>query len=394
MALLTSCAFLSSCSSEIEPSDNNVSSCKELEKRTYQLDIELPTIYFKDYRSFDAEEKYASWTADGRELHTRNIDRLWYAAYHKGELMFESETYGHYQPDYQYDKDAFVELSSHSRGFMMRFRLPDNINPNDVELFFWAGNHTDNVKIGEGEEGDITLDFENLSVRANMTALNRINADDPSLPGLYDSFARYCKLSDLGQNLGLHYNNLSMKLHSRPFARIDMVQDVNESGDYEDVTSISGLCTQSSAIFTMLPQEWHYGMPNENARVQSSEFEYVNGEEAREYTSAKADMTDLFPSGHPMRKRDLTRVTSIVFLASPTTQVYNLGGSTNLSEYVVKMQHKSTPVNRFEVISLPATGVKGGDFLLISNKADRPHEFEVTNMTSTNENLYVLCPRR
>lgn len=164
--------------------------------------------------------------SDGLYTFTREIDRLWYAVYYDGQLLYTSE-----------QEDAPETTLVDNGWFKVPFTFHNTMDFTKIYMFFWAGNSEDNVTISDVTEvtDGINLNFEKRCVSVDPKYMNGNNERLEE----YDSFAGYTQLASSKDDFD---TNITYKL-KRPFAQIHILSDE---------FTVPGLITYANGI-TVVP---------------------------------------------------------------------------------------------------------------------------------------------
>lgn len=227
------------------------------DSETIKLAITMPSNELKTRADQDPTLSYGS---DGLFSFSRTIDKLWYAVYNNGDLLYHSFQPGIPQAVYNTD----------DKTFSLDIQIPkinEQINLNEYSVFFFAGNALDKVENREITDG-IGLDFANKTLYAYPANLSKTEAAGEMFnPQQYDFFARYTTLDNVVDS---DYNgNVTL---IRPFCQVSLLTDeltqpVILSALATDakvtVTTTPSVFSQKGTTTTQtLPYAWNYGTDN------------------------------------------------------------------------------------------------------------------------------------
>lgn len=192
--------LLSSCTQTEEPIAKKNNPWEGPDVVEWTANITLPD----DYKTRAAAS--GSVGTDGLYTFSREIDRLWYAVYYNGSYLYDSE------------QDMTPDGIKKGDGFTVLFKFHKDLDPTQIYLFFWAGNHEDNVSVSDVVDSQtINLNFANRCVSVNPYYINGNNNELQE----YDSFAGYYQLSPT-KDIANYNMKVTLK---RPFAQIHILSD-------------------------------------------------------------------------------------------------------------------------------------------------------------------------
>ena len=208
-------ASFTSCSSEEDVKMPEQSGINFTNGEKVSLKVKMPSNELKT-RSLSTragQEPGMTYGDDGLYSFTREIDKLWYAVYNKGTLLYHSFEPGIPQGVYNPEDQTFtldIQIP----------RVNEQIKLEEYSVFFFAGNALDNVQNKEISDG-IGLDFANKTLYAYPAFLNKsVAAGEMFNPVQYDFFAKYTTLDKVvDSDLNGHVTLI------RPFCQVSLLTD-------------------------------------------------------------------------------------------------------------------------------------------------------------------------
>lgn len=254
---LTMATTFSSCRSEEDVRIPDQPGINFAKSETVSFTVKMPP---REMKTRAGQEPGMTYGDDGLYCFTRDIDKLWYAVYNNGTLLYHSFQPGIPQGIYHPD----------DKTFMLDIQIPrvnEQIKLEEYSVFFFAGNALDNVQNKEISDG-IGLDFENKTLYAYPAFLNKSVASGEMFnPVQYDFFAKYTTLDKVVDS---DYNgNVTLV---RPFCQISLLTDelcqpavlstyASDCKVAVDTTPSMYTTTASSTAET-LAYGWDYGTDN------------------------------------------------------------------------------------------------------------------------------------
>lgn len=348
-------AGLASCSSSEEEPIARVQDEKDMV--SWNLDLNVPD----DMRTRAAAG--ATVGADGLYTFSREIDRVWYAVYYNGSLLYHSEE--PLSPGVQKKGDGFTTL----------FKFHKDLDPTKIYMFFWAGNKEDNVSLGDAiTSSAITLNFPNRCVSVDPKYLNGNN----SALQEYDSFAGYFQLSSTRD---VSNYNLKVTLR-RPFAQIHILSDeftfpgVNTAFP-NGVTVVPGFGKDSASLANyssnlVSPTTWFFDS-SVTLNPGYRQNEYIYSPTNYEFTNT---LSATSPERVTFKNRTMDYLGCYYVFAPITKQTLKTAAATGNTSAFTRLnlgfRKKGTDFSTTEFASvlLPAEGLKANERYVIYNHAN------------------------
>lgn len=333
-----------------------------------------------------AQESALSYGTDGLYSFSRTIDKLWYAVYNNGTLLYNSFEDGIPQAVY----DSATET------FRLDLQIPlinEQIKLKDYTVFFFAGNSADNVQDKEITDG-IGLDFANKTMYAYPAILSNTPATGEFFtPDQRDYFAKYTTLdkvvgADLSGNITL----------TRPFCQISLLTDeltqpavlkTYDSNGNVGVSTIPSIFTKKGATSTeTLPYAWNYSTDNILVKDQSLLSFTLNSKAA-----CNTDNKLSIPQEVTFKDRKMICLASYLMLAPDTRKAYNPGSSQEQFTFALTATGDRHSSDATIKVNVPNGGLKANEKYVLYNKQfdpENPDEGGEQGIFSTHYVLDVL----
>ena len=363
MAALALTGAMTSCQNEeavkmpVENNGINLSDCK-----TVSLKIGVPS----ELRTRAGQTPSLTYGTDGLFNFSRTVNKLWYAVYNKGSLLYNSFETGITQAVYD----------SESESFMLDILIPrinEEINLADYTVFFFAGNASDKVQQGEITDG-IGLDFANKTLFAYPSMLNKTAASgDIFNPQQFDYFAKYESLDNIVDS---EFNGHVVL--TRPFCQVSLLTDelihtgvlrtYGSDGKVKVDAVPSMSCQVGATASATLPYGWQFA----DDRILTKDLT-----QATFTLSGRAIANNLtIPQVVTFKTRKMYCIGSYLMLASDARKAYMAGSSKEQFNFDINVAGDLNSTNATLTTDVPAGGLKANEKYVIYNKEFDPNNPE------------------
>lgn len=334
----------------------------------FSLSIGIPEEDMKTRAA--GQDPTLTYGSDGLFSFERTIDKLWYAVYNKGTLLYNSTQAGITQA--VYDED--------SKGFTLDILIPEidgAINLADYSIFFFAGNAADKVDTKEITDG-IGLDFANKTLYAYPTVLNSTTASgDIYNPSQYDYFCKYETLDKVVAavtgNEGDEFKGKTIL--TRPFCQVSLLTDEFRQGVILNTYSNNGVVGVSSvpSVFTQtgettaktLPYAWNYGTDEILTKDVTSLAFSLNANALYEKgTAAPQEVT--------FKDRQMYCVASYLMLAPNAKKAYSADATTQKFSFSLTVTGNVFSTDAIADATIPAAGLRANEKYILYNRKYTP----------------------
>lgn len=356
MAAFTSCQSEEGVKNPVE-TGVDLSNCE-----TVSLSISMPT---SEMKTRAGETPTFSYGDDGLFSFDRTIDRLWYAVYNNGNLLYHSVQPGITQAVYDAEKDAFT----------LDIQIPkinDEIKLEEYSVFFFAGNALDKVDTKEINNG-IGLDFANKTMYAYPALMNRTVASGEMFnPQQYDYFAKYITLDKV---VSSGYNGSVTLI--RPFCQVSLLTDelcqASVLGTYASDGKVAVKTTPS--MFTQramttantLPYGWNY--ETDNILVKGiADLSFTL--DARAFNNVDNSYT--IPQEVTFKERKMFCVASYLMLAPSAKKAYDAESDKEQFSFALNVSGDRGSTDASASADVPTGGLKANEKYIMYNKKYDP----------------------
>lgn len=328
---------------------------------TVTFNISMPS----DLKTRAGETPGLSYGTDGLFSFSRTIDKLWYAVYNKGTLLYDSFQPGIAQANYHSDTQTFtldIQIP----------RINEQIKLEDYSVFFFAGNATDKVQNAEITDG-IGLDFANKTLYAYPAMLNKTVASGEMYnPKQYDYFAKYITLDKVVSNE--YTGNVTL---IRPFCQVSLLTDelcqpAVLSAYATDckvavATTPSMFSHKSTSSTETLPYAWNYGTDN----ILLKELSLVNFTlNARAFNNAENTYT--IPQEVTFKNRKMFCVASYLMVAPSERKAYDPGSDQEKFSFALTVGGDRNTTDASVSANVPVGGLKANEKYVMYNRKHNP----------------------
>lgn len=299
---------------------------------------------------------------DGLYTFTREIDRLWYAVYYDGELLYNSE-----------QEDAPNATKVSNGYFKVPFTFHNKMDFSKIYLFFWAGNAEDNVTTLDATSatGGININFAKRCVSVDPKYMNGDNSELEE----YDSFAGYTQLATSND---VTTTNITYKL-KRPFAQFHILSDeftVPGLTTYANgVTVVPGFGAESATSTNyndnlLSPTTWYFADEiADDSNYKQNEFTYSLTNYA--FTN---NLSGESPERVEFKERTMDYLTCYYVFAPVVKSVLKSAATDGGSEYAILNmafypKGGSLADAQFASVELPTDGIAANNKYIIYNKS-------------------------
>ncbi len=380
MAALAMTSAITSCQNEETvkmPANEptlNMTDCQKV-----SLKIGVPS----ELKTRAGETPTLTYGSDGLYNFSRTVDKLWYAVYNKGNLIYDSFEAGIPQAIY----------NSESESFMLDILIPkinEEINLADYSVFFFAGNALDKVQNSEITDG-IGLDFANKTLYAYPALLNKSVADgDYFKPQQYDYFSKYATLDDIVDSEFTGSVTLT-----RPFCQVSLLTDelvhngilrTYASDGKVTVDATPSVFTQKeSSTSETLPYGWNYGTDELILKDLSQSTFTLNG---KAITNVDGSLT--IPQVVTFKSRNMYCIGSYLMLAPDSRKAYNAGSTMEQFSFAINVTGDLNSTDANLTTDIPTGGLKANEKYVIYNKQFDPENPEEGGGHGVLSTHYVL----
>lgn len=330
------------------------------------LSIHMPGDELKTRAAQDPTLGYGD---DGLFNFTRTIDKLWYAVYNNGTLLYDSTEDG--IPQGEYDAET--------GDFTLDLQIPKiegEIKLEDYKVFFFAGNAADNVKKTTTEVSNgIGLDFAAKTMYAYPTFLNKtVASGDIYNPTQYDFFAKYAELDKVvDENL-----NGSVVL-TRPFCQISLLSDelcqtpvlstLATDGKVSTVSTPSILVKSGATTSSTLAYGWNYDTDN----LLTKDITVFNfALNANALNNVDGSLT--IPQEVTFKSRKMFCLASYLMLAPDARKNYDASATSQQFAFDIRIDGNRYGTDANVAVNIPAGGLKANEKYIVYNKQYDPNE--------------------
>ncbi len=360
MAVIGMMGAMSSCTNEESvknPADN-----QPFDGETISLSINFPD---SELRTRAGQAPVLSYGADGLFSFNRTIDRLDYAVYNKGNLVYHSKQAG--MPQATYDAT--------SQSFALDIQIPKingEIKLADYSVFFFAGNASDKFETSEITDG-VGVDFANKTLYCYPTMLNKTTAQgDMYMPVQYDFFAKYITMDQVAPT-GTQGNIVL----TRPFAQVSVLTDelcqpsiisaYASNGKVSVASKPSVTTTMGVTDSKTLPYAWNYGTDKILTKPASSLNLTLN---ATAFNNV--DGSHSIPQVVTFKERTMFCAASYLMLAPNTKQAYDAAASAQKFTFDLNVAGDLNSTDASISADIPAAGIRANEKYVMYNKAYDP----------------------
>lgn len=361
MAALALTGAMTSCQNEEQvkmPVENN--SINTQDCVAVSMKIGVPS----DMRTRAGETPTLGYGTDGLYNFTRTVDKLWYAVYNKGTLLYNSFETGITQAKYD----------SESKSFMLDILIPrinEEINLADYTVFFFAGNSADKVQQSEITDG-IGLDFANKTLYAYPEMLNKsIASGDIFNPRQYDFFAKYESLDNIVDSEFNGHVTLT-----RPFCQVSLLTDelvhagvlrtYGSDGKVKVDAVPSMSCQVGATASATLPYGWKYADDQILTKDLTQATFTLSGRAIANNTTIPQVVT--------FKTREMYCIGSYLMLAPDKRKAYMAGSSKEQFNFDINVAGDLNSTDATLTTDVPTGGLKANEKYVIYNK-----QFDPTN---------------
>lgn len=359
---LTMATTVASCSNEQEvlmPESPGIST-ENSEKVSFT--IKMPDFEMKTRAG---QEPGVTYGDDGLYCFTRDIDKLWYAVYNNGTLLYHSMQPGIPQGTYH----------STDKTFSLDIQIPrinDQIRLEDYTVFFFAGNALDNIQNKEISDG-IGLDFANKTLYAYPAYLNRSVASGEMFnPVQYDFFSKYITLSDVvGDDLK---GNVIL---TRPFCQVSLLTDElcqpailsTYASDFKvKVDTTPSMYTKNaSSTNETLPYGWNYG---DDTILTKGQAELALTLNTRAFNNVDNSLS--IPQEVTFKNRKMFCTGSFLMLAPDSRKAYSAGSTSERFKFDLVATGNRASTTACVSALVPTGGLKANEKYIMYNRKFNP----------------------
>lgn len=358
-------AGLSSCSSEeevVNPAQQSVidlSNCESL-----NVSVGIPE--GDEIKTRAGQTSSFIYGTDGLWSFSRTIDHLWYAIYHKGNLLYHSMESGIPQAVYDASK----------KSFSLDIQIPKingDIKLSDYSVFFMAGNALDKVATSEITDG-IGLDFANKTMYAYPALLSRTKASgNMYTPEQSDYFVKYITLDNLMSGTK---GNVTL---IRPFCQVSLLTDelcqatvinaLSNNGKV-NVTATPYVSAQKiGAEANSLVYGWNYGTDTMLTK-DASEIAFTHASIA--YDNSLGSYT--IPQVVTFKTRQMFCVASYLMLAPSAKKAYDTTAQKTQFGFNINVTGNIAGTPATVLADMPASSFKANEKYILYNKYHDPDD--------------------
>lgn len=311
-----------------------------------------------------------TYGTDGLFIFSRTIDKLWYAVYNNGTLLYDSFEAGIPQAVYDSETETFkLDLQIP--------RVNEEIKFNEYAVFFFAGNASDKVAKTEITDG-IGLDFANKTLYAYPAILNSSTASgDFFTPQQNDYFAKYITLDKVVTSDEDFSGSVTL---TRPFCQVSLLTDelthpavlrtYDSDGKVALATTPAMYTQKESSTSESLPYGWNYDTDNILVKDLSSLTFTLNSKAA-----CNTDGSLTIPQEVTFKSRKMFCVASYLMLAPNTRKSYN-GATTEQFSFALTANGNLHSTDASVKTDIPAGGIKANEKYVLYNKQFDPENPE------------------
>lgn len=367
MAALSLMGATTSCQSEEEvkmPTETglNLGDCQKITLRIASPDAGLKT---------RAQAPTLTYGTDGLFSFSRTIDKLWYAVYNNGTLLYDSFEAG--IPQAVYD--------SESETFLLDLQIPrinDEIKLNEYKVFFFAGNALDKVDKSEISDG-IGLDFTNKTMYAYPAILNGTKASgDFYTPQQKDYFAKYISLDKVVDPDNDFSGSVTL---TRPFCQVSLLTDelthpaVLRTYDSAGKVAISTTPSMFSQVGASNSETLPYGWNYDTDEIMTKDLSALTFSlDAK--TACNSDGSLTIPQEVTFKSRKMFCIGSYLMLAPDTRKAYNAAASKEQFSFALTAAGDLHSTTESVKTDIPTGGIKANEKYVLYNKQFDPNNPE------------------
>lgn len=353
MAALSSCQSQEEVANPANQDSFDLSNCEAV-----SVSIGIPSDGMKTRAG---ETPTFSYGSDGLLSFSRTIDKLWYAIYHNGYLIYHSMQPGIPQARYNTADQSFdldIQIP----------RINGEIKLNEYAVFFMAGNSLDKVETHEITDG-IGLDFANKTMYAYPSLINTTKAEGAMFnPLQYDYFCKYTTLDKIVGNATK--GNITL---TRPFCQVSLLTDelcqpaiINaySSNSMVGIETIPYITAQKVASSSnTLTYGWNYD--NDTVLTKdASELAFTLS--SRAYDNSTNAYT--IPQQVNFKDRTMFCLASYLMLAPNAKKVYDSKAQKSLFGFNVNVSGNTASNNATISAEMPASSLRANEKYVVYNK--------------------------
>lgn len=331
----------------------------------FSLSIGIPEEDMKTRAA--GQDPTLTYGSDGLFSFERTIDKLWYAVYNKGTLLYNSTQAGITQA--VYDED--------SKGFTLDILIPEidgAINLADYSIFFFAGNESDNIQMEDFETyGIIGLDFANKTLYAYPHKLySEINEEDIYNPNQYDYFCKYETLDKIVAAVADSEFKGKIVL-TRPFCQVSLLTDELRQGTILNTYSDNGkvFVTANPSVEIKKGEETNYTIPYA-WKYDTDEILTTYATEFTCHSTALYDNVKKAPQEVKFKDRDMFCVASYLMLAPNTKKAYNSDADSQKFYFDISVSGSRFSTNAVAEAKIPVAGLRANEKYILYNRKYTP----------------------
>lgn len=358
MAALSMMAAFTSCSQE-EPVKNpaeqgtvNFKNCDH-----FALKVGLPE---SEMKTRTGENPTMTYGEDGLWSFSRTIDRIWYAVYNNGNLLYHSEQPG--VPQAVYDEDT--------EQFSLDIQIPKvngTINLDEYSIFLFAGNDADKVALSEITDG-FGLDFANKTMYAYPDVVNKMTTNGEMYdPSQYDVFVKYTTLDEI---FGAETKGQVTLI--RPFCQVTLLTDelcqpsilqTYATDGKVKLNSTPAIASVSGSETTKtLAYGWNYGTDELVTKgFATADFSL----DTRAFNNADDSLT--IPQEVTFKERKMFCVASYMMLAPVSKKPYSATSDKDSFDYAIAVSGDTFSDDAAASVEIPAAGIAANEKYVIYN---------------------------
>ena len=365
MVALTMATSFASCSNEEAVKMPEQPGVNLANSETVSLLINMPS----EMRTRAGEEPTMTYGDDGLYSFSRKIDKLWYAVYNKGTLLYNSFQAGIPQGQYNPDDETF--------SLDIQIPLVNNqIKLEDYSVFFFAGNALDKVQQTETANG-IGLDFANKTLYAYPSFLNKsVASGDYFNPVQYDFFAKYTTLDKIvDADMNGHVTLI------RPFCQVSLLTDelcqaavlstYDSNGKVAVKTSPTMRTKTGASTSETMPYAWDYGTDN---LLTKDVTEIPLTLDARAFNNAEKTLS--IPQEVTFKNRKMFCTGSYLMLATESRKAYSDGATSQKFKFNLTATGDRYSTEASVSAMIPQGGLKANEKYIMYNRKYNPETGE------------------
>ncbi len=326
-----------------------------------------------------------TYGTDGLFNFSRTIDKLWYAVYNNGTLLYDSFDAGIPQAIYDSGTETFkLDLQIP--------RVNDQIKLDEYKVFFFAGNSADKVAKSEISDG-IGLDFANKTLYAYPAILNGTTASgDFFSPQQNDYFAKYASLDDIVTGTDEFSGNVTL---IRPFCQVSLLTDelvhpailrtYDSNGKVALQTTPAMFTQKESSSSESLPYGWNYD--NDNILLKDLSLLTFSLDSK---AACNTDGSLSIPQEITFKSRKMFCVASYLMLAPNARKSYDPGSSKEQFSFALTASGDLHSTDASVKTDVPSGGLKANEKYVLYNKQFDPEHPEEGGGEGIFSTHYVL----